>query len=478
MTEWIQLRENRQRVRRALRQGVVDEVMACRATAFDELVGAMQTFGYWEQLAEIEIALQKDADDVPNELLKRELAVLPLLRIPNPYQAPTYLFKDEGVLRFLGFTLAEIREGFNTKGVRSPSGKVRMRPHHRDTLYTALKAVDLESLCDFREAHRQALIRQQLLSGGTFAIDGTGLRNSDRHVVILQQVGDEIPFIANWRVQGPGQELAAGREMVAELQAELGSDVIEWLLLDGAYVDGAWLAHLQHQGIGVMVRVYEEMDIFEHMLELTQVPAYQFEPYEYVRTIQGHKELHTVELALIPDLTLWTSYQTAWQALSEESGTPCPGLTGLLVREKRVTKPGTRKEITWGMVSTRPFTHREAAFEQWRSRWDVENQGFRELNQGGWLESQTWGRSEAAIQTSIALKIGAHNCYCLMRTELGAEGAVTGLRDLQHHLFDSPPQFMVVVDDVYALFSADGFAMCLGVEIQALGDVARAEVPT
>ena len=127
---------------------------------------------------------------------------------------------------------------------------------------------------------------------------------------------------------------------------------------------------------------------------------------------------------------------------------------------------------------TRPFAHREVAFEQWRSRWDVENQGFRELNQGGWLESQTWGRSEAAIQTSIALKIGAHNCYCLMRTELGAEGAVTGLRDLQHHLFDSPPQFMVVVDDVYALFSADGFAMCLGVEIQALGDVARAEVPT
>jgi hypothetical protein len=475
---WIQLRENRQRVRKALQQGVVDEVIACRATAFDELAGAMHAFGYWEQLDEIEIALEKDADDVPNELLKHELGVLPLLRIPNPYQAPTYLFQDEGVLRFLGFTFSEIRYGFNTKGVRSPTGKARMRPHHRDTLYNGLKAVVVESLSKFRDVHRQALIQHHLLTSGTFAIDGTGLRNSDRHVVILQQVGDGIPFIANWRVQGPGQELAAGRDMVAELQAELGPEAIEWLLLDGAYIDGAWLADLQNQGIGVMVRVYREMDVFEQMLELTRFREYQFEPYEYVRTINGHKELHTVELALIPDLTLWTSYQEAWQTFGDDEDTPCPGLTGLLVREKRVTETGEVEVIMWGMVSTHPFSSREAAFEQWRLRWGVENQGFRELNQGGWLESQTWGRSEAAVQTSIALKMGAHNCYCLMRTELGEEWAVTGLRDLQHHLFGSPAQIMVVVDDAYALLSAEEFATSAGVEVRALLDSARVETPT
>jgi len=52
-----------------------------RATAFDELAAAMHKFGYWEQLEAIEIALDKDEDDVPDELLLRELAVLPLLRI-------------------------------------------------------------------------------------------------------------------------------------------------------------------------------------------------------------------------------------------------------------------------------------------------------------------------------------------------------------------------------------------------------------
>jgi hypothetical protein len=475
---WIQLRENRQRVRAALQEGAVDEVVACRATAFDELAGAMQTFGYWDQLEEICIALDKDDDDVPNELVLRELAVLPLLRIPNPYQAPTYLFQDVGVLRFLGFTLHQIRDGFNTKGVRSSLGKARMRPHHRDTLYNALKAVQVPSLGDFRQAHRRALIAHHLLDGGTFAIDGTGLRHSDRHVVILQQVGDEIPFIANWRVQGPGQELVAGREMVAELQAELGAAGIDWLLVDGAYVDGAWLAELQQQEIGVMVRVAHTMDIFQHMMELTRVPAYHFAPYEYVRTIGGHKELHEVELALIPDLTLWTSYWDAWQTLSDAPETECPGLSGLLVRETRENQQGEMETVTWGLVFTRPFTSAEAAFESWRARWDVENQGFRELHQGGWLESQTWGRSDAAIHTSIALKIGAHNCYCLMRTELGAAWAVTGLRDLQRRLYGTPPQIMVVVGDAYALLTAEELVTHVGVNVTTLLHPDRVEAPT
>ena len=80
---WIKLTENRERVRAALLDGYVDEVVMCRATAFDELAAAMHAFGYWDQLEVIEIKLDKDEDDVPNELLRRELAVLPLLRIPN-----------------------------------------------------------------------------------------------------------------------------------------------------------------------------------------------------------------------------------------------------------------------------------------------------------------------------------------------------------------------------------------------------------
>ena len=94
------------------------------------------------------------------------------------------------------------------------------------------------------------------------------------------------------------------------------------------------------------------------------------------------------------------------------------------------------------------------------------------------MESETWGRSEPAILTSIALKVGAHNCYCLMRTELGEELAVTGLRDLQHHLFGTPPQIMVIVNDEYALMTAEELVTLLGVEVNSLLDLSLAQSPT
>jgi hypothetical protein len=401
-------------------------------------------------------------------LLLRELAVLPLLRIPNPHQAPTYLFQDHGVLRFLGFTLAQIRDGFNDKGVRSAIGMPRMRPHHRDTLYNLLKAIKIKSLGAFRKAHMDGLVAHDLLTSGTFMIDGTGLRGSDRHVVILQQGGSAPPFIVNWRVQGPGKELEAGRAMVKELQKQLGSEGIGWLLMDGAYVDGAWLAHLQQQGIGAMVRVYEEMQIFQEMRLLGRLPEHGFEPYRYMRTIQGHKEQHEVELAFFWGLGLWASYEQAWKRGSPKE--EIPGLWGVLIREERQKKEGQTETFEWALVSTQPLASAVDGFQRWRSRWDVENRGFRELNQGGWLETQTWGRSESAVLTSIALKIGAHNCYCLMRTDLGQRLAVTGLRSLQHHLYGTPAHVLVIVGDGYALLTVEELVTLLGLRVTELLD--------
>ena len=471
---WIYLQENRERVREALRRGHVDEVVTLRATAFDELAATMHSFGYWKQLESINVALDKDDDDVPNELLVRELAVLPLLRIANPHQAPTYLFQDPGVLRFLGFTVAQMRDGFNEKGVRSKTDQPRMRPHHRDTLYNALKKVELESLDRFREVHRQALLRHDLLQSGVFAIDGTRLRHSDRHVVVLQQAGAAPPFLVDWRVQGPGRELAAGREMVAQLRADLGAADIRWLLMDGAYVDGAWLADLQEQGIGAMVRVRENMQVLEQMRLLTRFPEHAYEPYRYTRTINGHKEQHQVELALFNNLKMWPQYVQAWaeKGVAEEA---CPGLWGLLIREEQVQADGSVEQIEWGVVSVRPLPSRKEGFQHWRQRWDVENQGFRELNQGGWLETQTWGRSEAAVRTSIALKIGAHNCYCLMRSDLGQQWAVKGLRSLQQYLYGAPAAVMVVVDDEFMLLSAEELVTLLGVHVQSPLDLSLHE---
>ena len=466
---WIRLVENQERVRRALLAHHVDEVAICNTNYFDKMAAAMHELGYWQHLQKIKIDLDKDGDDVPNDLLVRELAVMPLLRIANPHQAQAFLFQDHGVLRFLGFTLQQMRSGFNRKGVSSPYGRPRMRPHHRDDLYNAAKAVQVDSLDDFRKAHIRSLFEHDIVVGGIYAIDGTGISGTDDKVVIMQNLTAAKHFVVNWRLQGLGSELAAGREMVEEIIEIAGEQAISLLLMDGAYVDGAWLAGLKGRGIDSMVRVHDDMLIYQEMLELTRYPEHAFQPHRYTAEINGKKEQREIELALRWGLREWDSYRE----VAEAAGTTWPGLWGILVREW-VEEKGEKKQITWGVVSTRALTSRASGFDQWRGRWGVENQGFRVLNQGAWFEKQKWGRSEAAIKTGLALKLGAYNCYCLVNTRLGERLAVRGLQSLyQQVLRGRPPEVMVIVGDAYALFPVEEVVLLLGATItETLGSTA------
>jgi hypothetical protein len=70
----------------------------------------------------------------------------------------------------------------------------------------------------------------------------------------------------------------------------------------------------------------------------------------------------------------------------------------------------------------------------------------------------------------MAPKIGAHNCYCPIQTEMGQQRAATRLHGLQHYPYGAPPVVIVVAGDAYILLAAeDGFSS-LGVHVNALFD--------
>jgi hypothetical protein len=212
------------------------------------------------------------------------------------------------------------------------------------------------------------------------------------------------------------------------------------------------------------VRVHEETLIYQEMQELTRYLEHAFRPHRYTAEINGKKEQREIELALLWGLREWDSYREVAEAAANK-GTAWPGLWGVLVREW-VEEKGEKKQITWGVVSTGEVKSRSSAFDQWRRRWGVENKGFRVLNQGAWFEKQEWGRSEAAIKTGLSLKLGAYNCYCLVNTQLGEHLAVRGLQSLyQQVLRGRPPDIMVIVGDVYALFPVEEIVMLLGVNV-------------
>ena len=46
------------------------------------------------------------------------------------------------------------------------------------------------------------------------------------------------------------------------------------------------------------------MQLFQEMRPLSRLPEHRFEPYRYVRTIQGHQEQHEVEPAFFWNLSI------------------------------------------------------------------------------------------------------------------------------------------------------------------------------
>src|SRR5436305_13170073 len=193
----------------------------------------MQTSGLFDLLPLLAPAGR--AGDVPEERLLRELAVLPLLEIPNVHQTGRLLLQDPAVLRFLGVTVEQITAGFPHRG---PEGQAR--PHHRDLLYNLLGALRAEDLETFRCAWVRRFAGDRHARSGVWAVDGTGLH--PRHKLLLAlALSDGEEMVGNWRVLpgNAGSELPAGREVVDELLGGLPKGQMPLLLVDGMYVDGA-----------------------------------------------------------------------------------------------------------------------------------------------------------------------------------------------------------------------------------------------
>ena len=101
-----------------------------------------------------------------------------------------------------------------------------------------------------------------------------------------------------------------------------------------------------------------------------------------MRTIQGHKHLRTVEVTAAGELTSWDGTTLA----AASSGMPDASLWACLIRD--VTTQEAAHEPPRALVSTRRFSDGFAALQAFRPRWHIEDDTYRELKEGSWLEKQ------------------------------------------------------------------------------------------
>jgi hypothetical protein len=115
-------------------------------------------------------------------------------------------------------------------------------------------------------------------------------------------------------------------------------------------------------------------------------------------------------------------------------------------------------------VSTRRFAGGYAALQAYRPRWHIENDGYRELEEGFGLEDQRWGRDAAAAHCRATLTILAFNTTQVYRGRGGQRLAKPGIRRLRREsqpgLGRSP--VVIFMDDCYGVMAVEELLSVVG----------------
>ena len=458
--EWR--RNDRAMVLDCLKQGDYDAIATSSQGALDELAHLTAELGVWEALDVIQV--QRERQGIPDHLLLRTLTVLPFIEAVGLSAAAETLFQDAAILLQLGYSIFEIRNGFNERHGASASSKAdASHPYHIDVLRQELTRIEPDSLQTFRRRCIRSLFERRLVQGKTYAIDGSGIGKQWR-IVGLLNVNAERALWVNWRVLSgtaseKGKEASVVHEMVDEVREIGGADAIEWLLMDALYADGPLLAWLKFQRqIKALVRLPEDRQMYEDLAGLIRLQPQRWQTHTDVRYVAGRKQVRQVSAAAESELETWPSFIEAAQA----AGVPDAKLWGCLVR---AVDTDTQETEEWALVSTHSFNTAWQGYTTWRERWHIENNGFREFKEGWHVEQAPWTHDDdRVVNARVTFTCIAFDVAQVAKTAQGRRLTHMGIRRLRRELNRQVGIAPVIVfaKDAYGIFNIEEIVTALG----------------
>ncbi len=460
---WEWRRQDKATVLDCLKEGQYEAIMTSAQGPLDGLAHVAVEMGVLDAAVQ-KFKVKRKRNGIYDHLFFRTIPVLPFIEADSLRGATEALFKDASILLQLGYTAVQIREGFNDRyhneqGVKSEESL----PYHPETLREEMKRITVESVAAFRHQHIRDLFQRRLVLGTTYAIDGSGLGDKWRLVVLLN-VHAERPLVVNWRLlpataSEKGKEITVVREMIDEVREIAGSQAIAWLIMDALYADGPALAILKyHYGIDAMVRCPEDREIFVDMQGIVAQEPDRWETHSDVRYVAGQKQQRTVSTAAVEELTTWDSFLEK----AQELGVKDAQLWGCLIHDRPAGSDQDSED--WSLVSTRPFATGWKGYKHWRQRWCVENNCFREFKEGWKLEKTRWGRSLNVIAVRCAVTCSALNVAQVAKSKAGERLLHTGIRRLRREMVREygPAPVIVYAGGCYAIFHIEEIMQALG----------------
>ena len=456
---WV--RQDKRTVLQRLAAGARIQTIAPQGDgALEELVALSIELKTFEMLDSLRV--RREREGIPDLLLLHTLAVLPFLSDGSLVGSAESLFAEPAILIQLGYAPLQLRQGVSGRH-RRPEGKTEQSvPLHPDTLRDELARLSEEDWTWLQEERLRVLYAKRLIRSKKMVVDGSGLGEGERLVVLYALTGEGLVGLA-WEfligdASEKGKEAAVTRKLIERVRRIGGDDAIKELVGDALYADGPLLAWLKSTGTDGLVRLPEKRTLLEEALSVIKLDGGKWGKRRQTRKLDGHKETRTVEVACVGNLTDWDSYM----GKAKELGIAEPELFVAFIRQLE-PKVAPDKELL-ALVSTREWPDAWTTYEAYRPRWWIENGGFNELKEGWLLERYPWGRSEAIVRGRVGFTLLAQQVVALYRKAAGRNLAGYGIRRLRRALRCAlgGPGLVLVVDDYYAVVSAEELVAALG----------------
>ncbi|MBU1850991.1 MAG: transposase [Candidatus Omnitrophica bacterium] len=464
MEDYKLMKENGAHVRKMLKKKTYDDVSLTGWGRLDELMAVMFLFKVFDIFSEIKVNVREECA-IPRWFINNTLALKLVLGEKGINSIQDGMFKDPGVLRILGCTAREARDGFD-----SERNKQQNKPCNVDSLRYSIEHTKCKEFEKAFHKHRRQLWKHKSLRTHTYIMDATKMvvdgdyegagvmtttekilqKNGTTTLKKKRQKGFKLVTL-NRLLEGQviaeaarllpinEHEITASDGLIDEVLGEKGDGAIKILLIDRGFLDGERIKKWKEKGIHVVVPLKENMHVLKDMKGMVKIGG-GIKAERKNLTVLGFKDLETLD-----------SYGGK--------------LNGLLVT--RYKGRAIKEQYQWGFITTLPVATVQQvlkAFDQYDDRSLVENKQYRELKQGYFLKHFS-GKSASLVNYHIYFSLIMMNVISLYKiTNLEKyEGLLDkGIRLIRRQYLGPRIQVIVYVDSYYAVLDLLEFISLLG----------------
>lgn len=458
---------NRAKVAAALKKGRYDDVTTTAYSRLDELMTFMAGLGVFGLFDRIKDELTRSGA-IPRFVIYNLMALKALLGEESLLHMSKGIFRDQGVLRAIGVTAAQIREGFDPSRNRGEN-----KPFHIDSVRYAISRVPVSEAGKlFKDGvgllHRAGFLRKArtyIIDSTPIEVDGNyedmGLVAKTKDVVTQtgelkrehhRSKGFKLTTLAALTETGPLVVAAEYRAINASETAAADQLLKGWsskfspgdvLLIDRGFLDGArlWAWH-KNYGLDFVIPLRKDMDIRRDMIGLSRLGP------SVVATRGGTKKKPALVVEGSGDLTSYNAY---------------PGkLSGILVTtyKGKQLEPGKQ----WGFITTLPVTTADealAVYDAYDLRSRIENQGYRELKQGFELP-RFFGKDRRSQHFHVFFTLLMYNMVAAYKSNRAEKFLGRGVRYLRSDFIGLVPRVIVYTYPYFAIFDIRELLTLLG----------------